>query len=294
MYFDFQDKTLRDLAWVLDRRQDLLLSLPPYRPFELFTTSEQLTDWLQALTNGACPLHPPQVQHQNKRLGIYFEDLVACVLQQGPGAMAWERNLPVRRPVSASTAVETIGELDFLLRQAHVSVHLEVAVKFYLGLGNHWLGPDPRDSFAGKCQRMAAHQLPLSLRYAELLQIDGPIDARFWVKGYLFQHWRQPQPYPPFAHPNKPCRWLTVAESAAFFSEHGRAWIALQRSEWLGGRARPQDRNAAGLSYCGESALEDHFAKGGRAVMLSCALPHCWDCQRLFVVDNSWPGGPAL
>ena len=71
MYFDFQDKTLRDLAWVLDRRQDLLLSLPPYRPFELFTTSEQLTDWLQALTNGACPLHPPQVSSTLRRTQVY-------------------------------------------------------------------------------------------------------------------------------------------------------------------------------------------------------------------------------
>ena len=62
---------------------------------------------------------------------------------------------------------KTLGELDFVVYDSRVRkhLHIELAVKFYLGVqdGRTWQfpGPDPRDNWDQKLQRMRSHQFQL-------------------------------------------------------------------------------------------------------------------------------------
>ncbi|GGI57462.1 DUF1853 family protein [Winogradskyella haliclonae] len=62
----------------------------------------------------------------------------------------------------------TIGELDFLLRNKLVYIHLEMIYKFYLYNPNlngdvlsKWIGPNRKDSLIYKLQKLREKQLPL-------------------------------------------------------------------------------------------------------------------------------------
>ena len=108
-------------------------------------------------------------------MGDYFEQLSLLAVEHSPGIEVLERHLQIH-----SDQLGTIGEIDCIYRnQEHEIVHLEVAIKFFLfsnkipsrGIEgelahleelNHFIGPNPADSLAGKLQHMTARQLRLS------------------------------------------------------------------------------------------------------------------------------------
>ncbi len=102
----------------------------------------------------------------NARLGHYHERLWQFLLETAPRTRLLGHNLPVMRER------RTLGELDMLYRQTDSPrpIHLEVAIKFYLGLNEgpgeatsqaRWVGPGCADSLAGKRSHLFHHQLPL-------------------------------------------------------------------------------------------------------------------------------------
>lgn len=98
----------------------------------------------------------------------------------------------------------TIGELDCILKQDNVPIHLEIVYKFYLydpGSGkneiDHWIGPNRNDSLHQKLKKLRDKQLPLidhdhSRKLLNELNIDRAIlKQRVLFKAQLFAPYRQ-------------------------------------------------------------------------------------------------------
>ena len=99
-------------------------------------------------------------------LGKRVEYFMAFYLENYTTACILARNLVISRDKI------TIGEIDFLLYDPEKEeyMHLELVYKFYLydpdvknGIGR-WVGPNRRDSFINKLERLKYHQLPLIYR----------------------------------------------------------------------------------------------------------------------------------
>lgn len=99
----------------------------------------------------------------NQKLGYLYEDALEHLLEQSDSLSMLSSNLQVVNKVG-----RTIGEMDFLLHDesAGCDYHLELAVKFYLAHrgSDGWCypGPDARDNWQRKLERMQTHQLCLS------------------------------------------------------------------------------------------------------------------------------------
>ena len=159
----------------------------------------------------------------DQKLGHLYEDALACLFASSPSVELVEQNLQIRTDVHT-----TVGELDFLMRQSDGTlVHLELATKFYLAVetesGFTFPGPDARDNYDRKIERMLSHQLPITQRYRAHLPPayrEETIVVKQLIYGCLFDHISQTkQSSPQFCNPE--CRrgkWLRHAEFADHFS----------------------------------------------------------------------------
>lgn len=123
------------------------------------------------------------------KLGRYFEHLMQSWIQSEPSLTCLAANLPVR------VGGKTLGEFDLIVDNAGAIEHWEVAVKFYMAIGdsndmNQWFGPNPTDTLSQKYERMKTHQLVLStLPDAQTLLAEQNWQVekvRSLVKGRLF------------------------------------------------------------------------------------------------------------
>ncbi len=274
----FLDPCVRDLCWVLSPEYDLVRELPPHHRFIPWDDAAAVARWLWELD--ATPGQLAPLRDPPKRLGLYFERLVLFYLQRGPhhhGCLI-DHNRAIYE--SSERGRVTLGEIDFLLRRDRALVHLETAVKFYLGVQrdgrSYWLGPGLQDRFDRKLTHLRERQLPLSNR------LEEPPERRlFWVKGVLFHPWP--------AHlsladdwiaATPPGYWLTLANLAEFAGD--ATWCWLPRERWLaGGGAAATAASTSELM----PALHRHFANSSAAVMLQ----QPGDGQRLLIVPDDWP-----
>ncbi len=105
---------------------------------------------------------PSPSESRSPRLGLVFEHLWQHWLQQT--GWRWQANLQIQ------SSQRTLGELDLLIqppplphrKTAQPPIHAELALKFYLGVGEDWIGPNRRDYLARKLSHTQHHQLPLS------------------------------------------------------------------------------------------------------------------------------------
>lgn len=170
---------VRDLGW-LCLAPDLLRMPCPGRPGldELGLENGGWRDYLDQLEAAPQSLEAWVGGAMNARLGHYHERLWQFLLETAPCTHLLAHNLPVMRER------RTLGELDMVYQQTdsyrpadmrahrpgHLPIHLEVAIKFYLGLTEgpgettsqaRWVGPGCADSLAGKRSHLFHHQLPL-------------------------------------------------------------------------------------------------------------------------------------
>ncbi|MDB9741978.1 DUF1853 family protein [Akkermansiaceae bacterium] len=139
----------------------------------------------------------PQVFNSEQKLGHLYEDVIAYVLESDPEVTGLQKAVQLFRR-DADGLKRTVGEFDFLLNYGRQSVHLEVAVKFYMSVktskGIYWYGPDPRDHWFVKRDHMLQHQMKLS-KHPEantLLKekgMDSPLQVRHLMYGYLFDEY---------------------------------------------------------------------------------------------------------
>ena len=159
----------------------------------------------------------------DQKLGHLYEDALASLIVSSPDIELVEQNLQIRSDIHT-----TVGELDFLIRRNDKTLtHLELATKFYLALetknGIAFPGPDARDNYDRKIERLLGHQLTLTTRYKAHLPSayrDEPIEVKQLIYGCLFDHIDQAEQHDPqFCNPK--CRrgkWLRQDQMADYFS----------------------------------------------------------------------------
>ncbi|UYG09638.1 DUF1853 family protein [Halomonas sp. M4R1S46] len=301
----WQHPLVRDLAWLLQAPD--LLSLERHRrpdPAQLGLGGDDA----QADYLGHLEARPERLEHfigdtLKGRMGHYHERLWQCLLDTAPGTRLLAHNLPViheRR---------TLGELDLVYAEAQdpIPVHLEVAIKYYLGLPEgpgddadqaRWIGPGGLDSLAIKRAHLERHQLPLAhspaARQALAERLGGPVPRlrqRLAMPGVLFYPFHAPLPAPRDATPDHHRgEWLYWRDwprlHEALPAGTRGAWLC--KPHWL---ALPRSERLASLPVL-EHCLRLHFAGVGAPVQLGLRLPGKGapaEWCRIFVVDDGWP-----
>ena len=286
------DTQVRDLAWACFG-PDLLTPLPES---DVITLCPETQAWLQALDTNPAKLHDflANCSHRH-RLGLYYEALWHFFLSEHPHYALLEHNLPVK------VAGRTLGELDIVYQNRATGriIHLELAIKFYLGItGNSneasmadWWGPNTRDRLDRKVNRLLSHQLPLSAKpeTQSLLASRGisHCQRQMCVKGMLFQPAGQPLSLPEQIAPGASlAEWMTLRSFQSRWSQH--AWQILERRQWL----RPLQAGEFSQLLQGEALLAGIAAahqQHQRPVLLARAGQTTGETGRCFVSPDDWP-----
>ncbi len=293
---------VRDLAWACFG--------PPLLQFEALepgsgvkTVDLPLTAkraaWLRELDRQPEPLYGWLDARAASRLGLYFEHLWQFFLTADSETELLAHNLPVRRDS------QTVGEFDCLYycHRRERPVHLELAVKFYLGhrhatmgagqsTAREWLGPNTVDRLDLKLERLLQHQSRLSLDPAgsELLasrEIEHPL-REIALRGALFQPAQDPLSPPAGYNPALlPLpRWYALPYWRTLVAPRAR-FVILPRLRWLSPLRHGND--ALGPEEL-SAKLEQHFARGGRPQLLAEVDERGDESRRFFLTAGSWPG----
>lgn len=304
------DPVLRDLAWLIATPD--LVELPPPIPCAGRPTIEELglehtlLPWLRQL--GRPPLAALNGSRA-MRMGHYHERLWHTLLDHAPNTRLLARNVRISRQRN------TLGELDMLYRTCDnpAPVHLEVAIKFYLGLPegpgaptsqSRWIGPGGLDSLALKCAHLRRHQLPLSTTVLALetlahwlaprdigaadRRLDELLTQRLAMPGILYYPWHATMPAPEGATADHRrgtwcyCRdWPALAACSTEKPEI--AW--LEKPHWLAPPPRSAFRPAA--EQLPAISAKVHTWQSPQQVMLYYVDEQRY--ERLFLVPDGWP-----
>ena len=170
----------------------------------------------------------PCALNLQQKLGHLYEDALAVLLESTPRYDVLAQGLPIRQD-----AGHTLGELDYLLRDlvSERTIHLELAVKFYLAVetesGLRLPGPDARDHYFRKLEKMRSHQLVLLDKVDKFRNLlpeqfrEKEVDVQQLVHGCIFNHVRAARPaQAEFLNPNgRRGKWLHAEECADYFGE---------------------------------------------------------------------------
>jgi len=148
------------------------------------------------------------------------------VLESTPRYRILEQSLQIREK-----SCRTLGELDFLIRDlvSGQLIQLELAVKFYLAVktGDSILlpGPDARDNYYRKLEKMRSHQLMLVKKFQDLLPENfrkEEITVQQMVHGCIFNHVSIGKPLETdFLNPNgRRGKWLHAEECPDYFGKN--------------------------------------------------------------------------
>ncbi|HSP58091.1 MAG TPA: DUF1853 family protein [Halomonas sp.] len=298
---------VRDLAWVL-LAPDLIVTPYSGRPSacELGLGDEAtLLAWLSHLEQSPEGLQRYLGDTLAGRMGLYHERLWQFLLEHAPAIRLLAHNQRILR------GKLTLGELDLLYcrKDDPTPVHLEVAIKFYLGLPDgpgaatdqtRWIGPSGADSLAIKRERLHRHQLPLSgmaeareaIRSAigeTAYEANEPIlvKRRLAMPGVLFHPWHAPMPAPIEAGPDHLSgQWLFWRDWPHWRESQPvdtrGAWLS--RPHWF---AEPRDEQLWSMQAL-DSGLARHFQRSASPLQLAVLTPD-GRRQRLFLVADDWP-----
>lgn len=177
------------------------------------------------------------------RLGVYFEQLWQHLTNRCESLDSVKHNYQV------IINKHTYGEFDSILFDKVLSytIHCELAVKFYLQIGSgrelhHWVGPNLRDRFDHKHQRLFEHQLALSNdeTIAPWLEQQGiTIDqVKVLTRGRLFypleDFMQEKFRFPNEVNPSHLKGFWTSWESFAHLQlSSGIDWYLLPKMYWL-------------------------------------------------------------
>ena len=196
----FSNRLVRDLAWVIASPPLLSGKHNDTHWWSYKDCLREFNDCLPALiTLDENPA--PLIKHLKKltsgRLGLRFESFIAYWLTLSPNFELLAQNIQVIEPFVSShkKGSHTHGELDFIIRNIHTNkiIHLEVAVKFYLGAKPYedpfrWFGTNTKDQLGKKVEHLKNHQTQLSNKFSSYLNKDGYLidNKQCFLKGRLF------------------------------------------------------------------------------------------------------------
>lgn len=251
----------------------------------------------------ACPAIAtvPPGASSRRRLGLYYEDLVAALLKD---TLAPE---PVHRNVQCVQGGITAGEFDFLYRSAGQWFHLETAVKFYLCCGDggalsDFVGPGRRDRLDIKWQRLQQHQLALASHPAgkaalDRLGIELP-QPHLLMPGYLFyragQNRLSSALHPDISAEHLRGWWLPLGELERLHTGTEHRYALVPKLGWLPPARREYSDT---LNWRG---LRAHLLQQPGPILvaqlsrLNLEGAPCWgETGRGFVVPDDWDHHPV-
>jgi hypothetical protein len=303
--YPYQTPQVRDLAWSCFSAPLLLTSQINKKSGDVDNCALQLTAqrsaWLEALDRDASPLLSFLAENPATRLGLYFEKLWHFFLREDPDTDLVAHNLPV------NDRGRTVGEFDciYYCRERRCHVHLELAVKFYLGYQSHstangqaemsdWLGPNSQDRLDKKVDHLMQRQIRLGEHEAarSLLQAlgIGALRQEVELKGYLFSHFQQAL-LPPgsFNDKRRPGHWLQLAQLDDFLQGgQARVFRALPGMRWLSS-ANSNDPGENLDTKSLRDVLERQFSEQPRPVLVAALDSAGIETDRFFVTGPDWP-----
>lgn len=183
----------------------------------------------------------------------------------------------------------TIGEIDCLLRQNDISIHLEIIYKFYLydpDLGpseiDRWVGPNRKDNLIKKLHKLKDKQLPLLYSSQTKPLLDdlelNPDDIvqKVFFKAQLFAPYKKDIPFDLL---NKACLTGFYIHVSAIDQFSACTFYIPDKLDWL---IEARD-NAQWMNF-------DQFHKKIREFIQEKRAPLCWfkfpkgKIQKFFVV----------
>ncbi|MEO1416324.1 MAG: DUF1853 family protein [Bacteroidota bacterium] len=242
---------------------------------------------LQQLDQNPQPLVDYLHSKNYRKLGIYAELLVAFWLEYHPGYELLLTNLVIH------WKRQTIGELDFVYREkiSGFTVHLELAIKFYLGHGNttdwmSWHGPNPIDKLGLKLPKLYQKQILMTKRpeTLDLLAEKGiQIDARkILLKGCLYHHLTEQNPHARHVYPGYLHSFYVTESEVPLIDKRVKEWncVSLPRLDWMASR----------LDTVGSQLLETWVAQPlKRPIQLAMhGGSRTKEYLRFFVVPDRW------
>ena len=275
-FFSLSDKTTRDMVWAVMSPSLLATPWSPEQP-----------DWLAELLQQAPPLEHWQNSgnYNHSRLGLVFEQL----WQQ------WFEQLGIRHQTNLQIRDDnkTLGELDLLIETNTGQLHLELALKFYMGWNNDWIGPNRRDHLVDKIKHTRDRQLQLARlpeTQKQLAELGWqPEHSQSLMRGCLFYPTDTTIEMPRLTELN-PAHWrgwwCRISEISKYVTSG--EWVILSKDEWLSPVLSPV---AASPDVVVE-LLQAHFRF--LDVPLSIArverCPTGWaEQERAMIVSDHWP-----
>lgn len=193
----FTNQSVRDLAWAVSS-PPLISQLshrclwPESRWYRHI--AEEAQSWLTSVDADPAELDELLARQKDRRLGKYFETLWFYWISHHERYQLIENNLQV------VIDGETMGEIDFIVfdRVTKKMIHWELAVKFYLGIGDtrkmsNWYGPNLHDRLDIKVQHLIDRQSLISAepRVTQWLKQNGLAvdECAVILKGRLYYPW---------------------------------------------------------------------------------------------------------
>lgn len=228
----FKHRCVQDLAWVI--QSPAIIS-------GLYNNTQWLSsNWWQneyqaclpallALDQNPTPLKAALSRLKTRRLGERFECFVEQWLSISPNYRCLTKNLALR------SDKQTLGEIDFIIEEIASGkiIHLEVAIKFYLGIGDlnsakNWYGPNLKDRLDIKLNSLTTHQTQLSRKYPELIPFN--IDESWaMLKGRMFYPYNAQQHSKLFDAKHLSSHWCINTDAI----NHIKHLYPLAKIEWL-------------------------------------------------------------
>ena len=303
--YPYQTREVRDLAWACfsPPLMDTARLAGDQADVENcgFTLTPMRRAWLENLDRDASPLLTHLSVLHSRRLGVYFESLWHFFLAQDPEVELVAHNLPV------TSDGRTLGEFDciYFCRRRQRHVHLELAVKFYLGWRDapdkvsvsdwsDWLGPELRDRLDLKISHLLQRQIRLGEREParQLLHKLGIHDLQreIEIKGYLFRPFRVSLPPPAAFNPGRALNnWLPLGTLPEWHRELAAPqYLPLPRPEWLAPARLSGDRSAIAPGELRDK-LEALLGKYGRPQLVAALDDQGMEVNRFFVTGPGWP-----
>lgn len=250
---------VRDLLWLFSSPS---LIQPNQLSFQQKPFDE---NWLRVTAESPEKISNFMADKNLKMLGPYFEALWEFYFVNCPGKKLIAKNVQV------FAANKTIGEFDFIYLDEATGEyrHLEVAIKYFLGLNdksnknveeigekkkainsyspmNQWLGPNANDRLDKKYFKMLEQQSQLSqtpegIATLEVLGVSTsskPVKSEICLLGYLFYPLDGEEGCDPMLPPENSHTshnkgyWLKVSQLEMFLPE-GHLWKIMDKPFWM-------------------------------------------------------------
>ena len=238
----------------------------------------------------------PLAELPEEPLGHYFERLVASGIER-LNPTRFHSGLVIEAAREGRRGRVTLGELDFIfqLPGEDFARHWEVSVKYYLAVGDKFMGLMVRDRLDLKIQKLMNQQLALPSQppaRAQLNELGYPerVFSQAWVKGMLFYR-DGTETVPPEVSPaHGRGRWSVGLPLD--FSRGDSHWVELPKARWLLPYRAPVSQAASSPSPIWDEAQARHAGELQPFAMLARVEAHEgeWvERERICVVPPEWP-----